>query len=121
MIAGRRGGSGGRHWGNLAPDRAGAPDAWRRSSAAGGDGVSWENVGGGPSGLLGERRRSGDRAHGSRTYRLAAGRSALVPVSGVAARFLEQYSVALSREYTHQSTHISAVHSPNIRSPLPLN
>src|SRR5260370_22081815 len=114
MIAGRRGGSGGRHWGNLAPDRAGAPDAWRRSSAAGGDGVSWENVGGGPSGLLGERRRSGDCAHGSRTYRLAAGRSALVPVSGEAARFLEPYSVAVCGESRARSRHISGVLSPDI-------
>src|SRR6202034_639828 len=101
--------------GDLPADRSGAADAGGPGSpgAAGGDCFTRQDGGRRTAALRGERRRSGDRANGSGTHRLAAGRSAVVPVSDGAALFLASHSVAVCGKSRSGSRNLSALLPPD--------
>src|SRR6266849_4503274 len=101
--------------GNLPADRSGAADAGGRGSlgAAPGNCFTRQAGGRGTAAFRGERRRSGDRADGSGTDRLAARRRAVVWVSDGATLFLAPHSVAVCGKSRTRSRNVPAVLSPD--------
>ena len=84
-----------------------------RGALAAGHRFARQAAGGGTAPLRRERRRSGDRAHGSGADRLAARRSPVVPDAGGAALLLAPHSLAVRGKSRTGSRNLSAVLPPH--------